>query len=116
MPRAYRRSTPEREKLEILPKQLSTKGPPDQFTGDLWFDVIAQSEEPSRMRVNVVRFAPGALTAWHSHAAQATVDELAAELHHAGMLITEQAERIEALEAEVARLRAALADTMGAAA
>jgi uncharacterized small protein (DUF1192 family) len=48
--------------------------------------------------------------------AQATVDDLAAELHHADMLITEQAERIEALEAEVARLTAALAKASGAAA
>ena len=39
-----------------------------------------------------------------SHA-QETLDELVAELHHADTLITEQAERIEALEAEIARLR-----------
>jgi uncharacterized small protein (DUF1192 family) len=31
--------------------------------------------------------------------------ELVSQLFHAGVLITEQAERIEALEAEVARLR-----------
>jgi chromosome segregation ATPase len=48
--------------------------------------------------------------------AQAAIDDLAAELHHADMLITEQAERIEALEAEVARLRAALAEASGVAA
>jgi quercetin dioxygenase-like cupin family protein len=54
--------------MEILPEQPSTKGPARMFTGDVWFDVIAKGEEPSRMRVNVVRFAPGARTAWHSHA------------------------------------------------
>src|SRR5204863_8440939 len=32
-----------------------------------WYDVIAQGTEPSRLRVNVVRFAPGARTAWHRH-------------------------------------------------
>ena len=28
------------------------------FTGDVYFDVIARGVEPSRMRVNTVRFAP----------------------------------------------------------
>jgi len=37
------------------------------------------------------------------------LDELVAELHHAGTRITEQAERIEALEAEIARSRIAAA-------
>ncbi|QRP44781.1 cupin domain-containing protein [Amycolatopsis sp. FDAARGOS 1241] len=37
------------------------------FTGDVWFDVVANGQEPSRLRVNLVRFAPGARTAWHSH-------------------------------------------------
>jgi HAMP domain-containing protein len=48
--------------------------------------------------------------------AHETPDQLLAELHHADTLITEQAERIEALEAEVARLRAALIEALGAAA
>jgi quercetin dioxygenase-like cupin family protein len=43
------------------------------FTGDVWFDVIAKGEEPSRMRVNMVRFAPGARTAWHCHAVGQTL-------------------------------------------
>ena len=42
--------------------------------------------------------------------------ELISQLFHADVLITEQAERIEALEAEVERLRAALASRSGAAA
>jgi quercetin dioxygenase-like cupin family protein len=37
------------------------------FAGDVWFDVIYRGEEPSRARANVVKFAPGARTAWHSH-------------------------------------------------
>jgi quercetin dioxygenase-like cupin family protein len=53
--------------MEILPKRPSTKGPEQRFTGDVWFDVIARGEAPSRVRVNTVRFAPGARTAWHSH-------------------------------------------------
>jgi quercetin dioxygenase-like cupin family protein len=54
--------------MEILPKQPSVKGPAEMFTGDVWYDVIAKGEEPSRIRVNVVCFAPGARTAWHAHA------------------------------------------------
>jgi quercetin dioxygenase-like cupin family protein len=54
--------------LEIQPKQPSRKGPPDRFTGDVWVDIIASGKEPSPLRVNVVRFAPGARNAWHSHA------------------------------------------------
>jgi hypothetical protein len=46
--------------VEILPKQPSVTAPAGMFTGDAWFDVIARGEEPSRLRVNVVRFAPGA--------------------------------------------------------
>ena len=54
--------------LEIQSKQPSTKGPAEMFTGDVWYDVIAKGEPPSRLRVNLVRFAPGARTAWHRHA------------------------------------------------
>ena len=58
------------KKLPVLP---STNGPEALFTGDVWFDVIAQGEEPSRMRANTVRFAPCARTAWHSHAVGQTL-------------------------------------------
>ena len=54
--------------MEIRPKLPSTAGPAEMFTGDVWFDVIAQGEAPSRLRVNLVRFTPGARTAWHRHA------------------------------------------------
>jgi quercetin dioxygenase-like cupin family protein len=54
--------------MEIQPKKSSGKGPGNLFTGEVWMDSIAQGEEPSRVRVNLVRFAPGARTAWHSHA------------------------------------------------
>jgi quercetin dioxygenase-like cupin family protein len=59
--------------LEIQPKQPTVKAPAETFTGDAWFDVIAKGEEPSRMRVNVVRFAPGARNAWHCHAVGQTL-------------------------------------------
>jgi quercetin dioxygenase-like cupin family protein len=59
--------------MEILSKQPTTKGPEQMFTGDVWFDVIAKGEPPSRLRVNTVRFAPAARTAWHSHAVGQTL-------------------------------------------
>jgi quercetin dioxygenase-like cupin family protein len=59
--------------MEKLTKQPSAKGPAEMFTGDVWFDVLAQGQEPSRLRVYLVRFAPGARTAWHSHAVGQTL-------------------------------------------
>ena len=59
--------------MDILPKQPTRKGPPDRFTGDVWLDVIAEGEEPSRMRVALVRFSPGARAAWHVHAVGQTL-------------------------------------------
>lgn len=54
--------------MHIQPKRPSAKGPTQMFTGDVWIDSIATGQEPSRIRVNLVRFAPSARTAWHSHA------------------------------------------------
>ena len=54
--------------MQIQPRQPSVKGPGQMFTGDVWIDTVANGQEPSRIRVNVVRFAPTARTAWHSHA------------------------------------------------
>ena len=54
--------------MERRTKQATAKGPSGRFTGDVWIDPIAQGQEPSRIRVNVVHFTPGARTAWHSHA------------------------------------------------
>jgi quercetin dioxygenase-like cupin family protein len=52
--------------MKIIPTK-TTKGPEELFTGDVYFDVIAKGETPSRVRVNTVRFTPGARTAWHKH-------------------------------------------------
>ena len=54
--------------MQIQPKQPTAKAPAETFTGDAFIDVIARGEEPSRIRVNLVRFAPGARNAWHTHA------------------------------------------------
>ncbi|KXF53093.1 cupin [Rhodococcus sp. SC4] len=59
--------------MNIIPKHPSIKGPTDMFSGDVYFDVIAKGESPSRLRVNSVHFAPCARTAWHCHASGQTL-------------------------------------------
>jgi quercetin dioxygenase-like cupin family protein len=54
--------------VEFLKKSPTSKAPAEWFTGDVWWDVIHPGGAPSRMRANLVRFAPGARTAWHRHA------------------------------------------------
>ncbi len=80
--------------MEIKAAQATGKGAPDRFTGDVWFDVIARGEGSSRIRVNVVRFAPGARNAWHAHAVGQT-------LH-----VTEGVGRVQARGGEVLEVRA----------
>ncbi|MGJ0184396.1 (R)-mandelonitrile lyase [Corynebacterium glyciniphilum] len=54
--------------MQILPKSPTVKNPPEQFTGDVWLDVIASPKEADQQAVvGRVRFAPCARTAWHSH-------------------------------------------------
>ena len=62
--------------MEIQPKIPTARAPAETFTGDAWLDVIVRGEEPSRVRVSVVRFAPGARNAWHAHAVGQTVHVL----------------------------------------
>ena len=40
--------------MQKIPQDSSTKGPAEMFIGDVYFDVIAKGEDPSRMRVNIV--------------------------------------------------------------
>ncbi|MCW2840218.1 MAG: cupin protein [Aeromicrobium sp.] len=55
--------------MQIEQQNPTSKNPPEQFAGDVWLDVIAAPhEDDQRMVVAAVRFAPGARTAWHSHA------------------------------------------------
>ncbi|MFI7229499.1 cupin domain-containing protein [Nonomuraea angiospora] len=53
--------------MKIVKQPPTAKLPAEWFTGDAWADVILRGEDPSRARANLVRFAPGARTAWHSH-------------------------------------------------
>lgn len=59
--------------MQIQPNPPTGKAPAENFTGDAWIDRIASGEEPSRIRVNVVRFAPGARNGWHRHAVGQTL-------------------------------------------
>jgi len=55
--------------MNIEPIAATVKNPPEQFHGDVWLEPIASPHEADqRMTVALVRFAPGAHTAWHSHA------------------------------------------------
>ena len=55
--------------MNIEPDRETVKNPPEQFVGDVWVDFIATPHESEqRTVVAKVRFAPGARTAWHSHA------------------------------------------------
>jgi quercetin dioxygenase-like cupin family protein len=53
--------------MEIVSMQPSVKGPSEWFTGEVWIDVVASAQEPSRLNVIAVHFLPGARTARHSH-------------------------------------------------
>ena len=79
--------------MDIKPRQPTTKGAPEIFTGDAWYDVLARGEGASRIRVNLVRFAPGARNAWHAHALGQT------------LYVTEGIGRIQARGGEVIEIR-----------
>lgn len=79
--------------MEILPKPATYKGPAARFHGDVYGDVLAAGVEPARIRVNMVRFAPGARTAWHRHAVGQT------------LFVTEGLGRIQARGGKVFEIR-----------
>ncbi len=55
--------------MNIETTRPTVKNPPEQFVGDVWVDsVAAPHEADQRMTVAIVKFAPRARTAWHSHA------------------------------------------------
>lgn len=55
--------------MNIEPTAPTVKNPPEHFSGDVWVDpIVAPHEADQRTTAAIVRFAPGARTAWHSHA------------------------------------------------
>lgn len=59
--------------MELKPVHPTAKGPAANFTGDVYVTPIYSGQEPSRMTVALVRFAPGAHTNWHRHAVGQTL-------------------------------------------
>jgi len=59
--------------MPMIPPQPTAKGPDEWFTGNVYIDAIIRGQEPSRVRVNTVRFSPAARTAWHAHAVGQTL-------------------------------------------
>jgi len=57
--------------MEIRPSgsAASRRAPADYFTGAVWQDPIVEAPAPGNVRASVVRFEPGARTAWHTHPA-----------------------------------------------
>ena len=53
--------------MEVRSKHLTTKGPADWFTGDVYIDPVAQNQGPSPVSLGAVHFTPCAHTAWHRH-------------------------------------------------
>jgi quercetin dioxygenase-like cupin family protein len=54
--------------MQITRSSIETaKGPAEWFTGDVYIDAVAAASPPGRVQANLVRFAPGARTAWHTH-------------------------------------------------
>lgn len=56
--------------MQIEPRKPTFKNPPEQFAGDVHGDILAapHPEDGNRATLATVRFAPGARSAWHSHA------------------------------------------------
>jgi quercetin dioxygenase-like cupin family protein len=80
--------------MELVSKPPTEKAGTDRFIGDAWLDVIVRGEEPSRVRVSVVRFAPGARNAWHRHAVGQTVH------------VTDGVGRMQARDGDILEIRA----------
>lgn len=55
------------EILEISHRAATVKGPGNTFTGEVWIDPVTRGPPASALSVAVVRFTPGARSAWHSH-------------------------------------------------
>jgi len=53
--------------MELRAKSPTTKGPSDWFTGDVFLDPIARGHGVAPASIALVRFTPGARTAWHCH-------------------------------------------------
>jgi quercetin dioxygenase-like cupin family protein len=55
------------------PTPPTATGPAEWFDGNVYFNSYYVGQPPSRTRLNLVRFTPGAHTAWHKHAVGQTL-------------------------------------------
>ncbi len=54
--------------MHIEPRTPTVKNPPEQFAGDVWVEpIVTPHEDGQHATAALVRFAPDARTAWHSH-------------------------------------------------
>jgi quercetin dioxygenase-like cupin family protein len=53
--------------IKLCGSTPSRRGPSEYFKGTVWQDWIIEAPDPARLRAAVVRFEPGARTAWHTH-------------------------------------------------
>ena len=59
--------------MELTTPRKTAKASDSAFTGDVYVNPIKQKAEPSRLIASIVRFTPGARTAWHSHTVSQTL-------------------------------------------
>jgi quercetin dioxygenase-like cupin family protein len=79
--------------VELVRKEPTSKGTPDRFIGDVWVDRLAGGQQNEHIRVNIVRFAPGARNAWHAHALGQT------------LYVTEGVGRVQQADGEIREIR-----------
>ena len=53
--------------MQLSPRQPTTKGPADWFTGDVYVDALARHQGNEPVTLGCVHFTPCAHTAWHRH-------------------------------------------------
>jgi len=53
--------------MGVQPKNPTSKGPAEWFTGDVWIDRSVEPCDHPPINVGAVHFSPGAHTAWHAH-------------------------------------------------
>ena len=53
--------------MELSPKSVTVKAPPEYFTGEVTQEVVIRAPEPATYSALRVAFQPGGRTNWHTH-------------------------------------------------
>jgi len=80
--------------MDVRSRPVTVRGDAQRFTGDVWMEPLVHADPPSRLRINLVHFAPGGRTAWHVHAVGQT------------LIVTDGVGRVQARGGEVREVRA----------